>query len=66
MFDLFRLMVLRPPENVDPSTTISIDHQSAFLTSLREASKSQSPLVTMRQVAEDFALSDRICSQKMT
>ncbi len=62
MFDLFRLMVLRPPQDVDPSATISIDHQSAFLTSMREASTSQSPLVAMRQVAEDFARSDLFVS----
>src|ERR1039457_7090864 len=58
MFDLFRLMVLRPPEGVDSSATIPVNHQSAFLTSLRDASMSESPLATMQQVAEHFAHSE--------
>lgn len=58
MFDLFRLMVLRPPEVVDSSATIPVNHQSAFLTSLRDASRSESPLATMQQVAENFAHSE--------
>ena len=62
MSDLFRLMVLRPPEDVNPSATIAIDHESAFLSSLRDASKSQAPLVTMQQVAEDFARSELFVS----
>jgi hypothetical protein len=59
MYDLFRFMVLRPPESVDANATISVDSHSDFITSLREASQSDTPLASMQHVAESFTQSDQ-------
>jgi hypothetical protein len=57
MFDLFRFMMLRSPEKVDPSTTISIDGKTDFTNKLVDLSKGEAPRVAMKQAAEVFARS---------
>lgn len=58
MFDLFRLMVLRPPQDFDPNATIAVDHVSDFLLNLRQASTGQAPLVAMQRCADSFVRSE--------
>lgn len=58
MFDIFRFMMLRPPEKVDATTTISIQGETSFTTKLKDASQSEAPQVAMKQVAEGFTRSD--------
>jgi len=57
MYDLFRFMVLRPPQPVTPGATIDVDHQSGFMIDLRNASHSPSPPAAMTQVAARFTQS---------
>jgi len=54
MTDLFRFMVLRAPEQVDPSQTILIGGSSTLTTGLKEAAKSVSPQAAMGKIAQTF------------
>ena len=55
MNDLFRFMVLRAPEQVNPGTTIPIGSgQSPLTAGLEQAAKSASPQSAMTQVAQTF------------
>ena len=60
MADLFRFMVLRAPDQVDPGDTILIDpsSQSKLRSSLRAAAHSAAPPAAMNGVALEFIASD--------
>jgi hypothetical protein len=56
MTDLFRFMVLRAPEQVDPATTIPIagSSETPLTAALREAAKSATPQTVMARIAQTF------------
>ncbi len=60
MADLFRFMVLRAPDQVDPGDTILIDpsSQSKLRSGLRAAARSAAPQAAMNDVALEFIASD--------
>lgn len=58
MFDLFRLIMLRPPETVEEAGSILVQSDSEFLTRLGNARNGNTPLSEMRQIADEFIGSD--------
>jgi hypothetical protein len=55
MFDLFRFMMLRPPSEVDASTTISIDGNTRFIAVLKKAAiEGQAALAAMKRLADEY------------
>lgn len=58
MFDLFRFVMLRPPEKEEAANPISINAESDLLARLRAEHNSGAPLVEMRRIAEEFMDTD--------
>jgi len=58
MFDLFRLIMLRPPEMSEETGAILVQPDSEFLTLLRNARNGNAPLSEMRKIADEFIGSD--------
>jgi hypothetical protein len=57
MFDLFRFMLLRSPEDVEASATIPINGDTPFTNALKNAaSQGEAPLEAMKKVAENYIL----------
>ncbi len=58
MFDLFRLIMLRPPEMSAESDALLVQPDSEFLTRLRNARNGDAPFSEMRKIADEFISSD--------
>src|SRR5215510_14287314 len=62
MFDLFRFIMLRPPEKKDAADTISLEPETNLTAQLRQARASDSPRVRMKETADEFIHSDEFVS----
>jgi hypothetical protein len=62
MFDLFRFIMLRPPEKKDAADTISMEPETNLTAQLRQDRASDSPRTRMRETADEFIHSDEFVS----
>ncbi|HSE42270.1 MAG TPA: hypothetical protein VLH08_16010, partial [Acidobacteriota bacterium] len=54
MFDLFRFVMLRPPEKNGTDDTIQINQESDFILQMQQAHDSDSPATKMKELADEF------------
>jgi hypothetical protein len=62
MFDLFRFIMLRPPEKKDAADTISMEPETNLTAQLRQDRASDSPRTRMRETADEFIHGDEFVS----
>lgn len=63
MFDLFRFIMLRPPEEADIRDGIAVANDTELHGKLKQARASDEPLAEMREVAEAFVRSEKFIGQ---
>src|SRR6266849_188609 len=54
MFDLFRFILLRPPQKADESQTVALAAPSQFQTELAGARAGEAPRAVMKNIAEAY------------
>src|SRR5215470_9016258 len=63
MFDLFRFIMLRPPEEADVQDGVAVANDTELHGELKQARAGDEPLAEMREIAESFVRSEKFVGQ---